>query len=535
MLNKLSSAALEWQSLLGQERVKIQTEDLKRYQADTSRVERVIGAVLLPKTRDEVVAIVKIAALYGVALYPISKGNNWGHGSANPVMNDCVIVDLSQMNALSRFDTELGIITIEPGVTQGQLSDFLLKNGDFYLTPTTSAGPNATILGNALERGFGLVPVSDHFLSIMNLEVVLADGSVYHSAIHAKGCADVCDVFKWGIGPYIDGIFSQSNFGIVTAATIALKPKQDCMEIFIIEFIDQEDLESAVVIVRKILKELGCFASAISIVNDLRLSAMNTNYPFEVIKKNPQQAKAILRKLAQEGGFPPWACVGSLYAHRYVVDAVKKELKKLVGHKPWKIQFVSKAKAGMIEAVLDRLPKGMFKTIRNRIDKINMTLDLASGRPREEVLHICYRQLPGGVPQGKTLNPAQDGCGIYWYVPFLPMQADIVNRYVNFVEATCDAYGIEPMIVLTSLSERCFASPIPIVFDPKNIDQAKRAKDCLNALIEGGRAIGVYPHRLGIEMMEDVVEPEHAFWAVQQSIKDALDPQNIMSPGRYSR
>ncbi len=534
-MDNLSVALTAWQNLLGAERVKTQAFDLQKYHADTTNSSRIISGVLRPITSTEVVAIVKIASEYGIALYPISKGNNWGYGSANPAQSGSVIVDLSGMNTISGYDPQLGVVTLEPGVTQEQLAAFLLKHDDLYITPTTSTGPDGTILGNSLERGYGLVPIADHFLAVMSLEVVLADGSIYHSAIHAKECEDVDGVFKWGIGPYLDGLFSQSNFGIVTKATIALRPKPECIEIFFIEFSKEEDLEDAIVTVRKILKDVGVFSGSINIMSDLRLSAVTADYPFDEIDATPDKAKSILKRKAKENGFYAWTCMGSLYGHKYVIQAVKKELVKIVRERSRRVLFLSKEKILFIDALFSRLPKNLFSKIRNRFEKMTMMLDILSGKPRQETLHICYRQLRQGVPKGKNLNPAADGCGIYWYAPLLPLQPHTASAYVQFVENTCEHYGIEPLVTLTSISERCIISPIPILFDPMNTDQSRRAKECLAALIEGGRLRGAYPHRAGIGMMKDVVDPEHSFWNVQASIKQALDPNNIMSPGRYSR
>jgi len=72
-------------------------------------------AALLPSCEADVVAIVSTAARFGIPLYPISTGKNWGYGSANPAVDDCVLVDLSRMDRIVEIDAELGLATIEPG------------------------------------------------------------------------------------------------------------------------------------------------------------------------------------------------------------------------------------------------------------------------------------------------------------------------------------------------------------------------------------------------------------------------------------
>ena len=76
-----------------------------------------------------------------------------------------------------------------------------------------------------LERGYGITPYADHFAAVTALEAVLPDGRIYRSALSELGGATVDRAYKWGIGPYIDGLFAQGNFAVVTNMTIALAPR----------------------------------------------------------------------------------------------------------------------------------------------------------------------------------------------------------------------------------------------------------------------------------------------------------------------
>src|SRR3546814_3717544 len=83
----------------------------------------------MPATQAEVVAAVKTAAQHCVPLYPISRGKSWGYGDACPVTAGNVILDLSRMNRIREVDPALAYAVIEPGVTQGQLSEHLRAQG----------------------------------------------------------------------------------------------------------------------------------------------------------------------------------------------------------------------------------------------------------------------------------------------------------------------------------------------------------------------------------------------------------------------
>ena len=61
--------------------------------------------------------------------------------------------------------------------------------------------------------------------SVAGMEVVLANGELLQTGFgHFPGAANQ-RVFPYGIGPYIDGIFTQSNMGIVTSVGLWLMPK----------------------------------------------------------------------------------------------------------------------------------------------------------------------------------------------------------------------------------------------------------------------------------------------------------------------
>ncbi|WP_200348661.1 FAD-binding oxidoreductase [Halochromatium glycolicum] len=152
----LEAAIDRWRKVLGAARVLTQPSTIKRYCRNTAGAERRVSAVLQPESLTEIEALVRVAGEYKLPLYPISTGHNWGYGSASPVTDDAVIVDLSRLSGIDDSEIELGLITVEPGVTQGILRDFLDQHGHPFLVPVHGGGPNCSLVGNALERGYGI-------------------------------------------------------------------------------------------------------------------------------------------------------------------------------------------------------------------------------------------------------------------------------------------------------------------------------------------------------------------------------------------
>src|SRR5438552_5124052 len=129
---KVALAMRAWRDRIGARAVLSGAIAQQRYGICTAGIERSIPAALRPTSVDDVVAILDIARRHTVPLYPISTGHNWGYGSANPVTDGCVVLDLSGLDRILDMDAELGLVTLEPGVTQQILHDHLARSGHAF-------------------------------------------------------------------------------------------------------------------------------------------------------------------------------------------------------------------------------------------------------------------------------------------------------------------------------------------------------------------------------------------------------------------
>ena len=148
--------------------------------------------------------------------------------------------------------------------------------------PVTGAGPSCSILANALERGYGITPFTDHFAAVNSVKAYLADGSFYQSAISEldqSGSDFIDKTFKYGIGPYLDGIFTQSGFGIVTEVTLRLKARPQAFDSFYIQYAADTDFESAVTTAFTILQQLDGIVGSVNLMDQRRLLSMMADNP----------------------------------------------------------------------------------------------------------------------------------------------------------------------------------------------------------------------------------------------------------------
>ena len=162
-----------------------------------------------------------------VPIWTISTGRNFGYGSAAPQSAGQVVLDLKHMNRILDVDPVLCTALVEPGVTYQQLKDYLEENDiPLWLScpaPSAIAGP----LGNTVDRGVGYTPYGDHFMMQCGMEVALPNGELMRTGMGALPGNNTWQLFKYGFGPYVDGMFTQGNFGIVTKMGFWLMPEPE--------------------------------------------------------------------------------------------------------------------------------------------------------------------------------------------------------------------------------------------------------------------------------------------------------------------
>lgn len=526
----VNSAITEWTRILGEDGVL--PADETNFRASTMGAKRSVPAVLRPKNREEIAELLRVAQRWEVPVYPVSTGNNWGYGSANPVEDDCVILDLGGLDRILDFDPEMGVVTVEPGVTQGALREFLDESEGDYLVPVTGAGPSCSLLGNALERGYGITPITDHFAAVTKITAVLPDGTLYQTPLSELGGEKVDGLFKWGVGPYLDGLFSQGNFGVVVSMTIALAPAPETVTAFFFSTKDDAKLEALVPTVRSVLRTLGGSVVAINLLNDQRMLSMMAPFPAEKAVDGVLPEHEV-RRLANSYSVPAWSGVGAIYASKEVARAAKRTLKRLLGPVTDRLVFVNRQKIEMARKLSRALPQRLESRVTGMADTLAGALEIMHGRPNEVALSLAYWRSGAAPADGQGKNPARDGCGLIWFAPLVPIRGMDARRYVEMVERICPEYGINPLITLTTINDRCFDSTVPLLFDRSDPDSTARANACYKALWEAGRNEGFLPYRLNIDAMALVHSEELSSARFGRQLKSAIDPKSILAPGRY--
>ena len=317
------SAALErWRRVVGAEWV-FSGERLASYHdpytISNDETRHKPHAALAPASTEQVQEIVRIANEFRVPLWTVSRGKNFAYGGAAPVLSGSVVLDLSRMNRILEVNEKFGYALVEPGVSYFDLYKHIQERGLKLWLDVPGPGWGS-VVGNALDHGVGYTPYGDHFGMQCGMEVVLANGEVVRTGMGAMPGNNTWQLFKYGFGPYVDGMFSQSNFGIVTKMGIWLMPEPAGYRPYLITFPREEDIEQVVEIVRPLqLNNVIQNAATIrSLVLDAALFTTKSQYYSGQGPIPPSVAKRIMAD--QEIGM--WNFCGALYGPPPITDAL---------------------------------------------------------------------------------------------------------------------------------------------------------------------------------------------------------------------
>src|SRR3954471_16508840 len=108
---------------------------------------------VLPSNREQVSEILKYAQAEGVPIVPRGSGTSLS-GGALP-REDGILIGLGRMKRILDIDYENGCVTVEPGVTNLNITKAVDANG-FYYAPDPSSQIACSIGGNVAENSGGL-------------------------------------------------------------------------------------------------------------------------------------------------------------------------------------------------------------------------------------------------------------------------------------------------------------------------------------------------------------------------------------------
>jgi 4-cresol dehydrogenase (hydroxylating) flavoprotein subunit len=492
------AAIKEYQAILGEQNVITQEEFLVSYNKIMIPDEdehHTPSAAICPSSVEEVQRCLAVCNKYKVPVWPVSTGRNFGYGTTAPANRGQVVMDLRRMNKIIAVDPELCTCLLEPGVTYQQLYDYLQEHKiPLWLScpaPSSIVGP----VGNALDRGVGYTPYGEHFLFSCGMEVVLPNGEILRTGMGSLPNSNTAQVFKWGYGPYLDGIFTQSNYGVVTKMGFWLLPAPPAFKPFVIRYQDEADITQIVETLRP-LRIANIVPNAVVIVHALWElgSILKRSEHFDGTGTIPDD---LVKKLVKEHNVGMWNVYCGLYGSPEQIEV------------NWKIVQGAVAASG----------KGQLLTAEQVGDDpvFKYRADLMQGKMNMKEMGL-YNWRGGG--------------GSAWFAPVSQARGSETLKQMAMAKSILGKYGFD-YVAEFIVGWRDMHHIVDLLYDRTDPQQMKAAHACFTELLEEFSKAGYGTYRVNTAFMDKVADTYGPVKKdVNRKIKLALDPNGIIAPGK---
>jgi glycolate oxidase subunit GlcD len=261
----MSGLVARLKEIVGAEACLARPEELLVYECDGLTLHRAQpAAVVLPRTRDEVVRVVRACREHGVPFVPRGAGTGLSGGAV--AARGGVVIECSRLDRIVEIDALDRFAVVEPGVVNADLSRAAAPHGLFY-APDPSSQLVCTIGGNVAENSGGphTLKYGTTTNHVLELELVLPDGEVVRLGSRT-GFGSGYDLVGAVVG-------SEGTLGVVTQATVRLEPLPERVETLLAIF---ADVVSACRAVGGII-ESGLVPAALEIVDRRTIAAVEAS------------------------------------------------------------------------------------------------------------------------------------------------------------------------------------------------------------------------------------------------------------------
>ena len=526
-----AKALAEFERVIGADWVFTSDEDLDLYRDAFSPFlnepeERIASGALAPVSTEQVQQIVRIANTYRIPLYPISTGKNLGYGGSAPAYSGSVVLDLKRMNRILEVSEQHAFALVEPGVSYFDLYRYIQEHKLKVWIDCPDPGWGS-VMGNALDRGGGYTSANyrNHFDSHCGMEIVLPNGELLRTGMGAIPSAQTWQQYKSGCGPWIDGIFSQSNYGIVTKMGFWLMPEPEAYQRCTVSVPRYQDL-----------------IPLVEILNLVENSRITSGFP-DIESPLLGYPPVGQIQLWNETGPPKMSpehlklMAGTKLGYSAEIEAYGAR----AGIPYWRLWLSFHGPAEVIEAQW-RAAQRHFARIDGAkfavVDQLKMPVDAQQATK--------YHEPEFGVPSLRAFsigartpwNPTPSK-GHMWFSPIIPRTGQAIIEANRVFSEAAKSLGM-PLFTTFSLPacfwERAF---IFILATPVTEDPAtnRRYREGFKKLIEIGGQHGWGEYRTAPVFQKSVMDVysfnNHALQRFHTTLKDAIDPNGILSAGRY--
>jgi 4-cresol dehydrogenase (hydroxylating) len=159
-------------------------------------------------------------------------------------------------------------------------------------------------------------------------------------------------------------------------------------------------------------------------------------------------------------------------------------------------------------------------------------INLYRGIPTDVFVRQAYFKSHREKP-ASDIDPARDGCGFVWLGPVVPFTAEHVMRALSLMRPVFERHEFDFFVEVIVESSRSVIVLVGVFYDRHDAADAERARVWYHEARQTFEANGYPPYRATSMSMPGALDANPAFRDLLAKLKSAVDPQNLLAPGRY--
>lgn len=325
----------------------------------------------------------------------------------------------------------------------------------------------------------GFVPMGMHHHHIAGLEVVLANGDIVRTGQFSSTTSPSAHLTNLTFGPTIDGLFLQSNLGVVTKMGIHLQRQPEAFLSCRLDMPEPDDL-----------------ANIVDLFGELRLNGvLSFTYVYPVLME------ALLRKQRHE-----WHADMSEAIPEWRTREIMQELN--CGY--WVARFSFMGPKNMIEAHYNEVARVIAaKAPTGRLSQATFT-----GSENGALVDAATIPMPHGgqfvgvpdiaglaVTKVRNSRAKTEAPGAHVaYSPILPLDGKIVLDWVRCAKGIYEKHGLD-LLEDFYFDNRCAVSVCELPWEKTDAAAREKVASVSKALFEAGKERGLTKYRSHIHHM----------------------------------
>ena len=246
-------------------------EDLDRFVTDwRGRYRGATAAVVRPRATAEVAAVLRHCRAAGIAVVPQGGNTGMSGGAVPPTDRPNLVLCLERLNRIRAVDPAGGTMTAEAGCTLAAVQAAAADAGRLFPMALGSQG-SCQIGGNVATNAGGTAVLRYGNMRdlVLGLEVVLPDGRVWDGLRALRKDNTGYDLKQLFIG-------SEGTLGVITGAVLKLFPMPRTS---VTAFAAVPDPAAAIALLGRLREQVGNRVSAFELVSRLSIELVLTHSP----------------------------------------------------------------------------------------------------------------------------------------------------------------------------------------------------------------------------------------------------------------